>query len=287
MQSPKLPLSPAQPQSQQPQPAAPHKPHPSPQTILDPSMQRRATRALRQMYHREHHFLHTLTPQELEQLTQQDAASLSEQHHYGELAFLLLGLKPCALLDYAERGPLLEKYLSCVVRPSLEELNHVGQQGGGAFELRCRRIEQSLESPEGGSWQGAYVLWDERREESRRWAGRLLEGGRIPEDDLARALDYPGSLPKTAEELRSVVPVSYLGRMKSESGEWMSDRWECLTAFIVLQHELPQMALHRMRYQAVRVFDIEMQVAMDTSSMDQMYSGSEEAAPWGGEGQWH
>ncbi|KAJ1722041.1 hypothetical protein LPJ53_003509 [Coemansia erecta] len=189
----------------------------------------------------------------------------------------------------AYRTTLLPQYIAAVVAPTLDELNHLGRQGKPgetgyprAFELKCRRIEQPMESPEGGSWRGAYVLYDETREESRRWAVRLLEGmgGKVAEDELARALDYPGSLPKTSEEMRSIVPVSYLGRMKSESGEWMSDRWECLTSFIVLQHELPQMALHRMRYQAIRVFDIEMQVAMDTSSMETMYSGGEEA-PWG------
>ncbi|KAJ2775105.1 hypothetical protein IWQ57_000530 [Coemansia nantahalensis] len=57
--------------------------------------------------------------------------------------------------------------------------------------------------------------------------------------------------------------------MASESGEWLSDRWECLTAYIVLQNELPQMALHRMRYQAIRMFGIEMRVNMDTSNIDE------------------
>ncbi|KAJ1894389.1 hypothetical protein LPJ66_005218 [Kickxella alabastrina] len=117
-------------------------------------------------------------------------------------------------------------------------------------------------------------MWDESRD----WArANLLDAkkGSISEDELARGLDYPGSIPKTNEDMQLIVPVSYLGRIKSESGEWLSDRWECLTSFIVLQHELPQMALHRIRYEAIRMFDIEMQVAMDTSLIEEFPIHSE------------
>ncbi|KAJ1924790.1 hypothetical protein EC988_010383, partial [Linderina pennispora] len=55
----------------------------------------------------------------------------------------------------------------------------------------------------------------------------------------------------------------------SESGEWMCDRWECLTSFIALHHQLPQVAHHRMRYQAIRMFDIEMHVNIDTEFVNE------------------
>ncbi|KAJ2360995.1 hypothetical protein IW150_007351 [Coemansia sp. RSA 2607] len=226
----------SQPRQQQhgPKPRVSSAAAPTAQTMSDQDVLRRTTRVLRQLYHRERQFLSSLTPAQLQTLTQQDNPSLSEQHHYGEVCFVLLGLKPCALMDYADRTTLLPQYIARVVEPSIVELNRLGEmlagqqqqekeklgEGGGVyprgFELRCRRIEHQVESPEGGSWQGAYVLYDERQKESRRWAEALLDGarGKVDEDELAQALDYPGSLPKTSDEMRSIVSVSYLGRMK-------------------------------------------------------------------------
>ncbi|KAJ1843176.1 hypothetical protein LPJ70_003503, partial [Coemansia sp. RSA 2708] len=107
-----------------------------------------------------------------------------------------------------------------------------------------------LASPEVASWTGAYVVYDDLWPLSADWAkAQLLDPNNthIAEEELARGLDYPGD----------------------ESGEWISERWECLTSFIVLQKELPQTALHRIRYQAIKMFDIEMQVNMDTSMIDE------------------
>ncbi|KAJ2218590.1 hypothetical protein IWW45_009494, partial [Coemansia sp. RSA 485] len=250
---------------------------------------RRTSRVLRQLYHREKQWLGSRTEEQLAALTQQGQLSLSEQLHYGEVAFVLLHLKPCAIIDYADDREQLDDYVRSVIQPTLRELNALGPQARmlqrtnekpesssawypRSFKLVCSRIAGQLSSPEVASWTGAYVLYDELWEESREWAQAcLLDTKRttVSEDELARGLDYPGSIPKTSEDMQQIVPVSYLGRMKSESGEWMSDRWECLTSFIVLQHELPQTAMHRIRYQAIQMFDIEMQVTMDTSLIEQ------------------
>ncbi|KAJ2806254.1 hypothetical protein H4R20_001755 [Coemansia guatemalensis] len=247
---------------------------------------RRTTRILRQLYHRERRWLESRTPEQTALLTQQGQLSLSEQLHYGELAFMLLHLKPCAIIDYQGDRSQLRDYIARAIAPTLRDLNTLGTQeiSGGEncaespdacyprrFRLACSRIDGQLASPEVSSWTGAYVLYDEAWPESVAWAKKhLLDPAKttVSEDELAHGLDYPGSIPKSPEDMRSIVPVSYLGRMKSENGEWMSDRWECLTSFIVLERELPQIAIHRIRYQEIRMFDIEMQVNMDTSMIE-------------------
>ncbi|KAJ1731661.1 hypothetical protein LPJ61_002426 [Coemansia biformis] len=247
---------------------------------------RRTARVLRQLYHRERQWLAARTAEQAARLTQQGLLRLSDQLHYGEIAFVLLRLKPCVLVDFAGDRDQLRDYIAGVVAPSLRDLNAVGALGAGArdcadttgacyprrFRLVCARIDGELASPEVASWTGAYVVYDETWPESDAWArDNLLNPAKttVSEAELARGLDYPGSIPQTPEDMRAVVPVSYLGRIKSESGEWMSDRWECLTSYAVLQHELPQTALHRMRYQAIRMFGIEIQVNMDTSMIDE------------------
>ncbi|KAJ2081315.1 hypothetical protein H4R24_002434 [Coemansia sp. RSA 988] len=246
---------------------------------------RRTTRILRQLYHRERRWLASRSPEQTALLTQQGQLSLSEQLHYGELAFMLLRLKPCAIIDFQGDRSQLRDYIARAIIPTLRDLNTLGALdivGGNCTEspdvcfprrfcLTCSRIDGQLASPEVSSWTGAYVLYDETWPESVIWAKEhLLDPARttVSEDELARGLDYPGSIPKTPEDMRSIIPVSYLGRMKCENGEWMSDRWECLTSFVVLERELPQIAIHRIRYQEIRMFDIEMQVNMDTSMIE-------------------
>ncbi|KAJ2551966.1 hypothetical protein EV175_003487 [Coemansia sp. RSA 1933] len=263
--------------------------------LSDLDVIRRTTRALRQLYHREKQWMGSRTAEQVGRLTQQGQLSLSEQLHYGEVAFMLLRLKPCVIIDYAGDREQLNDYIGKVIRPSLRELNALGDRSSAAqsdnslcneqhaaesnaalyprpFNLACVRIDGQLESPEVSSWTGAYVLYDTKWGHSAGWVKANLlnnEKTSISEDELARGLDYPGFIPKTTDDMHAIVPVSYLGRMKSESGEWMCDRWECLTSFIVLQNQLPQMALHRIRYQAIRMFDIEIEVNMDTSLIDQ------------------
>ncbi|KAI9471687.1 hypothetical protein LPJ78_000618 [Coemansia sp. RSA 989] len=254
-------------------------------SIREDEAVRRTTWILRQLYAREHGWFKSRTPEQVSLLTQQGQLTLSEQLHYGEIAFLLLRLKPCTIIDFAGDRKQLENYIGQVIAPSLRDLNAVGALSlprnctgsTGAcyprpFNLVCARISGALKSPQVDSWTGAYVVYDEKWNESADWVkDHLLNSNKtfIAEDELAKGLDYPGSIPKTPEDMHSIVPVSYLGRMKSESGEWLSDRWECLTSFVVLQKELPQTALHRIRYQAVKMFGIEMQVNMDTSMIDE------------------
>ncbi|KAJ2074252.1 hypothetical protein GGI09_008807 [Coemansia sp. S100] len=255
---------------------------------------RRTARVLRQLYQRETHWLSTRTSDQSLLLSQQGQLSLNEQLHYGEVAFVLLRLKPCAIIDFAGDRAQLKDYISTVIEPTIRDLNALGAAAAKTlaaadvqsraadsnsawyprpFQLTCSRINGQLASPEVASWTGAFVLYDEMWTESANWAkANLLDPlcTTVAEDTLARGLDYPGSLPTNTEDMMTIVPVSYHGRMKSESGEWMSDRWECLTSFVVLHHQLHQVALHRIRYEAVKMFDIEMQVTMDTSLIENL-----------------
>ncbi|KAJ2488597.1 hypothetical protein IWW37_004663 [Coemansia sp. RSA 2050] len=255
----------------------------------DQDIIRRTTRVLRQLYHRETHWLSARTADQSLLLSQQGQLSLSEQLHYGEVAFVLLRLKPCAIIDFAGDRAQLADYISTVIEPTIRDLNALGAAAKSlaaagvtgsnsalyprSFQLTCARINGQLASPEVTTWTGAYVLYDEMWAESADWTrANLLDPLRttVSEDALARGLDYPGSLPTNNEDMMTIVPVSYLGRMKSECGEWMSDRWECLTSFVVLHRQLHQVALHRIRYEAVKMFDIEMQVTMDTSLIEDL-----------------
>ncbi|KAJ2013140.1 hypothetical protein IWW57_006142 [Coemansia sp. S610] len=257
--------------------------------VSDQDIIRRTTRVLRQLYLRETHWLSARTPDQSLLLSQQGQLSLTEQLHYGEVAFVLLRLKPCAIIDFAGDRIQLADYISAVIEPTIRDLNALGAatktpptaaatDSNSAlyprpFQLTCSRINGQLASPEVATWTGAYVLYDELWTDSADWVrANLLDPLRttVSEDALAKGLDYPGSLPTNNEDMMTIVPVSYLGRMKNECGEWMSDRWECLTSFVVLHRQLHQVALHRIRYEAVKIFDIEMQVTMDTSLIEDL-----------------
>ncbi|KAJ2784419.1 hypothetical protein H4R18_001129 [Coemansia javaensis] len=192
---------------------------------------RRTARVLRQLYRREQQWLGARTAEQAARLTQQGQLRLSEQLHYGELAFVLLRLKPCALVDFAADRDQLQDYVAAAIAPTLRDLNALGAAAAAAaacadttaacyprpFRLVCARIDARLASPEVPSWTGAYVVYDESWPESAAWAAEhLLNPARttISEAELARGLDYPGSIPQTAEDMRAIVPVSYLGRMK-------------------------------------------------------------------------
>ncbi|KAJ1886087.1 hypothetical protein LPJ66_009804, partial [Kickxella alabastrina] len=70
-------------------------------TISEQDLLRRTSRVLRQLYLREQRWIETRTPSQLSDLTQQGQLPLNEQLHYGEIAFVLLRLKPCAIIDFA------------------------------------------------------------------------------------------------------------------------------------------------------------------------------------------
>ncbi|ORX67061.1 hypothetical protein DL89DRAFT_259598 [Linderina pennispora] len=190
---------------------------------------RRTTRAIRRLYTREKQWLGSRSSEQLALLTQEGELQLSEQLHYGEVAFLVLGLKPCVILDYAGDRTQLADYITSVIQPSLRELNEVGRQSKHLpitntsgeyprqFNLVCRRIDGELASPEVPNWTGAYALYDAAWEESEVWTKEHLlnpETKFVSENELAKGLDYPGSLPNSVQDARSIVPVSYLGRMK-------------------------------------------------------------------------
>ncbi|KAJ1760876.1 hypothetical protein LPJ77_002466 [Coemansia sp. RSA 2523] len=193
---------------------------------------RRTSRILRQLYHREQQWFESRTPEQMQLLTQQGQLSLSEQLHYGELAFVLLHLKPCAIIDFAGDRSQLNSYIAAAINPTLRDLNAVGAANAGvsrncdgattacyprSFRLVCAQISGQLASPEVSSWTGAFVVYDEEWRESAEWTRTNLlnpSNTLITEDELARGLDYPGSIPKSLDEMRSIVPVSYLGRMK-------------------------------------------------------------------------
>ncbi|KAJ1812432.1 hypothetical protein LPJ75_003653, partial [Coemansia sp. RSA 2598] len=160
--------------------------------VSEQDLLRRTSRVLRQLYHREKQWLGSRSEEQISALTQQGQLSLSEQLHYGEVAFVLLRLKPCAIIDYADDRRQLDDYVRTVIQPTLSELNVLGPQARALqrghdrpeetnsawypreFKLACSRIAGQLSSPEVASWTGAYVLYDELWDESRRWAHSCL-----------------------------------------------------------------------------------------------------------------
>ncbi|KAJ2902183.1 hypothetical protein GGI21_004591 [Coemansia aciculifera] len=192
----------------------------------------RSSRVLRQLYHRETLWLSSRTKSQASLLSQQGELSLDDQLHYGEVAFVLLRLKPCAIIDFAADRNQLRNYIATVIEPTIRDLNVLGASIKNPsvlpadsntpcyprpFQLACKPIEAQLSSPEVATWTGAFVLYDELWPESVAWATENLLSPStltVSEDALARGLDYPGSLPTTSEDMQTMVPVSYLGRMK-------------------------------------------------------------------------
>lgn len=121
---------------------------------------------------------------------------LDDSFLYGEFAFLLLGLKPCVLIQFPE--PFLTMYRRHVLDPVCAESG-----------VQVTVIEKPLRSPE-TSLQGSILL---SRRDAAVVASLLDDNSNkttVAEAELAQILDYPGRLPETLEQVAMMREVAYL-----------------------------------------------------------------------------
>ncbi|KAG0228794.1 hypothetical protein BGW42_001991 [Actinomortierella wolfii] len=201
-----------------------------------------------------------------------DHHSLDETScHYGELAFLLLGLKPMVLVQMPTRQ-LAQNYHAQVLRPHLIHYPPLA-----SYHLHSLEITTDLQSPE-MSLKGSIIVWrDETADRIRPLLDltpsfpQLVTKSSCPtclsscknsastitacatcspssviasadssttrtisEETLAALLDYPGRLPQSPREYPTMVEVSY----------WDNVGPTLLTAYAAQKDQLELIRLH-------------------------------------------
>ncbi|KAF9407620.1 hypothetical protein BGZ94_002620 [Podila epigama] len=172
--------------------------------------------------------------------------------HYGELAFVLAGLKPAVLIQLPS-SELNCKFYHEVLLPHL-----VQHPSYDATKLDCRLITRNIRSPE-MSLTGNILVWNQAT--VRHHAQSTLvqatiqhlcpvqapqmddlqtKEAIISENDLATLLDIPGRLPASEQEIRAMLEVTYLDILPSGT--------VLLSAFAAQPDELKQIAGHHKRY---------------------------------------
>ncbi|KAG0325290.1 hypothetical protein BGZ99_000806 [Dissophora globulifera] len=169
--------------------------------------------------------------------------------HYGEVAFVLAGLKPCVLIQLPTEDLTRSLYHKVLASywtqlPAYQYHRHQepgqereqGQEQAQGHEhgthhpilgLECRLITHPVRTPE-MPLQGCVLLWSHTTVRSHAQAQRIQRGidllfhhntataaasdqeeVEISDTDLAILLDIPGRLPTTAAEMHRMIEVSY------------------------------------------------------------------------------
>ncbi|KAF9557165.1 hypothetical protein EC968_007791 [Mortierella alpina] len=197
--------------------------------------------------------------------------------HYGELAFVLVGLKPCMLIQLPT-PELTTAFYHGVILPYL--LNHPAYDPLSApsdLGLSCKLITGRVRSPE-MSLQGYVLVWSQRTVRSHPQAELIQRGidricpqetglpsstepvsgngednqgneEEISDDDLAVMLDIPGRLPKTHAEMLQMIEVSYWHQAgTSNTASASESEPTLLTAFAAQPEQIPEIQAHFRRY---------------------------------------
>ncbi|KAG9325696.1 hypothetical protein KVV02_006199 [Mortierella alpina] len=228
--------------------------------------------------------------------------------HYGELAFVLAGLKPCLLIQLPTpelttafyKGVLLPHLLD---HPAYDRLSAPSDLG-----LSCQLITGRVRSPE-MSLQGYVLLWSRRtvlahpqadliqrgidrvcpqetsvtsriktgRENGRDGQEAEEEEEEISEEDLAVMLDIPGRLPRTHSEMLQMIEVSYWHHQTSTnqtSNNQTSSTPETeptlLTAFAAQPDQIPEIHAHFRRYRDTVLQVLGLPIKLHIQSMADM-----------------
>ncbi|ORZ28678.1 hypothetical protein BCR41DRAFT_417820 [Lobosporangium transversale] len=170
--------------------------------------------------------------------------------HYGELAFVLAGLKPCVLvqmptseLTQSLYHQVLESYWLKLDVYKLHQQQKQQQQQPQqhlhrpfSLGLDCRLITRNICSPE-MSLQGCVLIWSNQTIQSHPQTAiiqhaihQLFSSPSLSSDnatnvisdhDLAIMLDIPGRLPENSLEIQNMIEVSYWDQ-KDENYRTMS-----------------------------------------------------------------
>lgn len=208
--------------------------------------------------------------------------------HYGEIAFLLAGLKPCVLIQFPT-PELTRGFYHQVLEPQWMQRESFKRQQQGQQEglgLSCCLITKDVRSPE-MPLQGCVLVWSQRTVRShpqsdliQRAINQLFSSSHettpkankdktnpntqcvIAEQDMAVILDLPGRLPETEIEVYRIVEVSYWDQGKTLSGHGGNAgnttsppdlQPTLLTTFAAQPDQIPGVHAHFKRYKdAVR-----------------------------------
>lgn len=147
---------------------------------------------------------------------------------YGELAFVLVGLKPCVLIDFPRDSS-----------PSTSSITHLYRQAVlDPLKEKCgiciNEIHHPLASDE-MELKGCLLV-----HKSSSLVQQLLDqqDEQVSETSLARLLDYPGRLPQSSDEISTMCEVVYYATPSNV----------VLTTFAAQQDELDQVKTHFERY---------------------------------------
>ncbi|KAF9287878.1 hypothetical protein BGZ68_001156 [Mortierella alpina] len=228
---------------------------------------------------------------------QTDSSALQDcSLHYGELAFVLAGLKPCLLIQLPTPelttafydGVILPRLLT---HPAYERLSDPSELG-----LSCTLITRRVHSPE-MSLQGYVLLWSRKTVLSHPQAELIQRGidricpphssatnrigtygekceeqeEEISEEDLAVMLDIPGRLPKTHAEMLQMIEVSYWHQASDHTTSSAPETGPTLlTAFAAQPDQIPEIHAHFRRYRDTLFQLLELPLKLHIQSMADM-----------------
>ncbi|KAF9964487.1 hypothetical protein BGZ70_006390 [Mortierella alpina] len=220
--------------------------------------------------------------------------------HYGELAFVLAGLKPCLLIQLPTPELTTAFYEGVIVPRLLTHPAYAQLSAPSDLGLSCKRITGRVRSPE-MSLQGYVLLWSRRTVLSHPQADRIQRGidrvcpqettlhsgdqtgsenvgdnqedeDEISEEDLAVMLDIPGRLPKTHAEMLQMIEVSYWHQVSSSNttGSAQATEPTLLTAFAAQPDQIPEIHAHFRRYRTTLLQVLELPIQLHIQSMADM-----------------
>ncbi|KAF9206655.1 hypothetical protein BGZ49_002064 [Haplosporangium sp. Z 27] len=204
--------------------------------------------------------------------------------HYGELAFLLVGLKPCVLIQLPTSGLTLDLYRQVLESQWMQRASFKEQHQSQALGLNCQLIVKNVRSPE-MPLQGCILVWSDKTVQSHQQSERIRRGisllcspedqqnsnnqKTISEQDLAVMLDIPGRLPESEMEMQKMIEVSYWhqgddttvsGGQNDGAATHISPT--LLTAFAAQPDQLPNIQIHFKRYKDIvrNIFGIQLKL---------------------------
>ncbi|KAL0079819.1 hypothetical protein J3Q64DRAFT_1761404 [Phycomyces blakesleeanus] len=188
-------------------------------------------------------FFNGMSPQDRKMITDNGSQTLEDCLLYGEIGFVVAGLKPCVLVQFSCPERMNGLYRQKVIDPLADELG-----------LRTR-VLGCLESEEMNLTGGLIVDLVECHENKDK--NRIVDelwscGSTIGEDRLARILDYPGSLPRSEQDILTMLEVAYVD----------SRRGCVVTTFAAQTREEQKVRTHfeRYRMQCKDLFGIDLQL---------------------------
>ncbi|KAI8880377.1 hypothetical protein K501DRAFT_255089 [Backusella circina FSU 941] len=150
---------------------------------------------------------------------------------YGEFGFVLLGLKPCMLIEFRDEKTN-QLYYTTVIEPVLHAMN--------LHNLKLRLL-QNIRSPE-ADLHGCLLLYNQAN--SALVENMFQSSGIVSESDMARLLDYPGHLPSSPEEIQTMKLVLYFHLRPNKS-------LLAVTSFAIQESEKQATQSHFERYKRV------------------------------------